>query len=308
MIAMLSSAYDRLILVSILSLGAIAWGTATALFAPKRWPAQLAIASISAALSGVGLCLITLEYWPLALGIGLLVPIGFAQVRNQLTHLLRPRIIGVCAVVLAVVCLTHECWRYDQISEDESFSEPMLGSSEQPPNTTPSNILATTDRGATILLHDPIDPRSASEANQHDQHSVAVNYLQGHWIRRGPADDQSNCHGWVFAAGRFNLNGRWVKPILADNGYLIQTEPHSGDVCVYTDSTDTITHTGVVRSILDDGTVLVESKWGRLGVYLHPVGESCYGTHFEYYRSERVGHTLTGIPVVPAISTQSLLP
>ena len=45
--------------------------------------------------------------------------------------------------------------------------------------------------------------------------------------------------------------------------------------------------------ILDDSDVLVESKWGRLGCYVHRADQSGYlDTTCDYYRSPRTGHLL----------------
>jgi hypothetical protein len=41
--------------------------------------------------------------------------------------------------------------------------------------------------------------------------------------------------------------------------------------------------------------VLVESKWGNLGVFLHPADKTPYGTEFTFYRSARSGHLLVGV-------------
>ena len=69
-----------------------------------------------------------------------------------------------------------------------------------------------------------------------------------------------------------------------------------GDVVVYRDDQDEITHTAVVRAVCDDGAVLVEGKWGWMGVFLHPVDKSVYGTSYTFYRSPRPGHLLAGLP------------
>ena len=52
-------------------------------------------------------------------------------------------------------------------------------------------------------------------------------------------------------------------------------------------------HTAIVRYVSEGMPVLVEGKWGALGVYLHAVEESCYGRNYMFYRSSRKGHQLT---------------
>ena len=40
------------------------------------------------------------------------------------------------------------------------------------------------------------------------------------------------------------------------------------------------------------GGVLIESKWGFLGRFLHEPKNQCYSQDFAYYRSPRQGHLL----------------
>ncbi len=89
-------------------------------------------------------------------------------------------------------------------------------------------------------------------------------------IQRASEDVGSNCHGWVFAGGQYLITGSGVKMILEDNGYRLVAAPQPGDVVVYRDEQNEIVHTGLVRTAFDDGRVLVESKWGLGGRYLHP--------------------------------------
>jgi hypothetical protein len=111
-------------------------------------------------------------------------------------------------------------------------------------------------------------------------------------IPRSAASAQSNCHGWIFTGGQFLMRGSAVERILADNGYHVVPRPRSGDLIVYRDDQDLIVHTGLVRGILDDGTVIVESKWELDGRYLHLPEIQPYAEHFDYYRSSRPGHLL----------------
>jgi hypothetical protein len=99
----------------------------------------------------------------------------------------------------------------------------------------------------------------------------------------------------VFTGGRFHVSGRQVDSILTDNGYARVTDPAAGDVCVYRNPDGGVSHTAVVRASLPDGTVLVESKWGRMGVYMHDADESCYGADFAYFRTARGTHLLHGL-------------
>ena len=75
----------------------------------------------------------------------------------------------------------------------------------------------------------------------------------------------------------------------------------SGDLVVYRQGS-TISHTAVVRYVTEGQPVLVEGKWGTLGVYLHPADKSFYGTEFTFHRSGRSGHLLVGMGGSPGPS------
>lgn len=84
--------------------------------------------------------------------------------------------------------------------------------------------------------------------------------------------------------------------VLEDNGYLATPTPRAGDLVVHRSRSSEIQHTGLVRGVLDDGTVIEESKWGvAAGRFLHLPDSQPYGSA-TYYRSPRVGHLLTTVP------------
>jgi len=109
-------------------------------------------------------------------------------------------------------------------------------------------------------------------------------------IRVAPEDEQSNCHGWVFADGRYGVPAPAVAALLEDNGYSVVNSPQPSDVIVYRDPTGEIVHSGRVRRVHDDGQVWIESKWGPGGRYLHRPEDQCYSSAFTYYRSTRPTH------------------
>lgn len=106
-------------------------------------------------------------------------------------------------------------------------------------------------------------------------------------IQRAGQDERANCHGWVFAGGQYLLMGQSVELILADNGYQVVAQPQPGDVIVYRDAFNKILHTGLVRVGLEDGAVLIESKWGIDQRYLHLPEDQHYSQFFSYYRRQR---------------------
>jgi hypothetical protein len=114
-------------------------------------------------------------------------------------------------------------------------------------------------------------------------------------IQVGRPDLHYNCHGWTFTGGQYLLDSRSVEQLLQDNGYQKVAKPEVGDLIIYRDE-ETITHSGVVKALGNDGFVLIESKWGLQSRYLHEPDVSNYGSAYEYYRSPRPGHLLMGLP------------
>ncbi len=118
-----------------------------------------------------------------------------------------------------------------------------------------------------------------------DQSSAASR--DGTIMRETSPDDATNCHGWVFTGGKFLVSGLSVDLILNDNGYTLTEQPVAGDVIIYRSPEGKAVHTGVVRALLDDGTPLIESKWGVGGRFLHRPLDQIYSADFGYYHSPR---------------------
>jgi len=116
-------------------------------------------------------------------------------------------------------------------------------------------------------------------------------------IRREPASDQTNCHGWVFTQGRHLLFGAEVEQILRDNDYWVADRPNTNDIIVYRNSHGTIIHSGIVRAVFTDGTVMIESKWGISARYLHLPTDQPYGDTYHYYRGDSTTHDVCVMPL-----------
>jgi hypothetical protein len=119
-------------------------------------------------------------------------------------------------------------------------------------------------------------------------------------IRTAEADGHSNCHGWVFAGGRYWVRSEVVEEILHDNGYREAASPRAGDVVVYRDADGKVLHSGVVRGTSDDGHILVESKWGPLGRFIHLADAQPYPGSPTFYHSRRQGNLIRGLDPSPS--------
>jgi hypothetical protein len=100
----------------------------------------------------------------------------------------------------------------------------------------------------------------------------------------------SNCHGWVFAGGRFAISDEFVPEILSDHQYFSVTDPVEGDLAVYW-AEGVVKHTGFVRRS-PGGAVMVESKWGPFGVFQHPPEAYAFKGDCGFYRTARRQHGL----------------
>jgi hypothetical protein len=158
-----------------------------------------------------------------------------------------------------------------------------------------AGLRVVTDRGRPVQPSAWVVPRSwAPGTLARWEASLRAQFEPAGVLRLGPPGDDCNCHGWVFLVGRYWLAGADVLDILQDNGYGRLAVPRAGDLVVYRDKTGRITHSGVILVVAEGGTALVESKWGALGVFVHPADFPQYGTP-QYYRSGRTGHQLHGL-------------
>lgn len=160
------------------------------------------------------------------------------------------------------------------------------------------DIKATTDAGREIeLFH--FD--ESDELGELERQTLAADLFAHQIIRLGKPDEICNCHGWVFAGGQFGVHSAAVEDILVDNGYVEVSDVREGDVVVYRTPEGEVEHTGLVRLKGADGLILVESKWGMLGVYIHPPEATPWGSNFLFYRSPRKGHVLKLPTVSPTV-------
>jgi hypothetical protein len=151
-----------------------------------------------------------------------------------------------------------------------------------------ASLVALTDRGRTIPLselHADIDVAGWTQAE--DRSFAAMDTLH-HLVRSALPDPTCNCHGWVFAEGRFWVDGSDVKNILDDNGYYEVDSPTVGDIIVY-HAEEEILHTGIVRTLDANGAIVIESKWGMNSRILHAPEDQPHWQHWQFYHTSRPG-------------------
>ncbi len=183
--------------------------------------------------------------------------------------------------------------RYDRALEADSNEglEELAKDEYRPPlEYTPSP--AVTDHGHAVLVQHPLAFRTHEDT---DEHKLRNSNLLLSAIRLTPADETCNCHGWVFAGGKYWIGGSQVDQILDENGYHSVSTPKVGDLVIYRASNGDVTHSAVVTATPEGLPALLESKWGCLGVFIHPMNKSPYGTDFTIYHSNRTGHVLAGL-------------
>lgn len=222
----------------------------------------------------VGACRLTTETRPVRIGLAALTSLGLPALG--------------CALLL---------WHYDAqliIVEPTNFLSLLDVQLEMRKVDYP----LATDRGYRIqaMTCDGQDQAIPTlRAQQEEQ--LQFRRLDGVVIALEHGWQNCNCHGYVFTGGRFWVHGGQVPRILEDNGYAPISVPMAGDLAVYRNSLGVVVHTGVVRGLADDGVILVESKWGNIGRFLHPHDRHIY-TEVEsctFYRSPRDGHLLHGL-------------
>ncbi len=296
---------DRLFLSFSVALGFIVAGAGNALLGPRSGWLRAGLGAL-----GLGATLISADAFvpnrvPALAAIGgggllilVVVQTGFARRLATVAgaHLRKPRLAWGLVACGGLALLGGEFLRFD-LAQQADFDEQDRTLQAQPsPYVADETRLAKTDQGGSIHLLTSGEALSADELGTTEQTTLQSAQVADYVIRRGPADDSSNCHGWVFTGGKFAIRSAEVETILIDNEYEAVPAPHPGDLCVYRTGGDAVSHTAIVRSVFEDGTVLVEGKWGRYGVFLHPVDRSVYGTNFAYYRADRSGHVLNSIP------------
>lgn len=205
---------------------------------------------------------------------------------------------GICLAISSAWLVIYSIGRLESASvlskQTEAWECENIRASDL--NEVP-NCDISTDRGRKIHLYSPsirtlakLDPSINSRPDR-------LLGFRDWTIELAPADAHTNCHGWLFAGGKGLIDNHDVDQILDDNGYYDVETPVPGDIIVYRAEIDnSIVHTGLIKVATHDGIVLVESKWGYYGRFLHQPKHQAYSQKFRVLRSPRDGHELAGVP------------
>jgi hypothetical protein len=259
--------------VCVFCIGGVLLGLA-GLLSPQRphrgrrlWVRTLPAAATVLALTAAGLGWEE-HYWlpPLALVVLATVAVGLRQplcgrVAQAVVNLVGRR--SVQGGLLLAACPLLLLGRVAQF-ERETTPENGMGQwaclADEPPLEKVAALWAATDAGQTVPLFVPA-PESRDRPIIDELSFLGRQDLLPRVIRTGPASRDCNCHGWVFR-----------------------------------DAGGQIVHSGLVRAATDEGLILIESKWGKLGRFLHMPTDHCYrNSTCTYYRSGRAGHWLRGL-------------
>lgn len=228
----------------------------------------------------------TFAVFPATLG---LLGAGFAFAPNQRT--LRWAAFGA-ATAGYLFCMQFSLEPVDHLSEADTSQDTELElAASQYREELPSPFVTDLGRPIRAARFYGTPPTHTAMAQAHLK-TLSVNGLRDRVLRVSDDWLPANCHGYVFASSNYRLLSEEVERILEDNAYRPVGTPRAGDLAIYRNHEGIVTHTGLVRAV-DPKRIYVESKWGRLGVFLHPHDLSPYvDSDTVFYRSFRRGHAL----------------
>ena len=221
---------------------------------------------------------------------------GSNRLERALNHaiaLVRGRVLPWAVLLAAGPVLAFVwIWRFDAETtppQPDFVANPAFAAVELE-RATPS--VAYTDAGRPLPLYRSTQHLSQVELSATDSSLVEAWGLNTHVIRTAAASEDYNCHGWVFTEGHCWVKGEDVPTILEDNGYHTVSHPLVGDIVVYHDYGGRVAHCGVVRVASPDAPILIESKLGKGGRFVHTPEALRYGVDFAYYHTARPDHSL----------------
>ncbi len=217
----------------------------------------------------------------------------------------KPVVCGGLLFLAGLGVLGAACYQADLSDSDDSEEWLRQFEEEAAHDLQPFDELrAFTDRGNDLPLLQLANGKAEAVARG-DQRLIANPANRDHLIRVAGASTQSNCHGWVFTGGLCWISGETVDLILLENGYQQVEIPASGDLVVYRNEQGKVVHSGIVRGVWSEGRILVESKWGTLGAFVHFVEQSIYEGHWTFHHANRPTHLLRGLPDSSGLTSTS---
>ena len=195
-------------------------------------------------------------------------------------------IFSLIAIVLSILGFSQSILsvsRQDILSADSTIVPGELISSK--------TLVGITDQGRRIRLMewDILDSDFQAYVRRNDSN---LQKLASNAIRRSEPDKKSNCHGWVFGEGQCIIPCDLVDRILDDNEYSAVKQPAVNDVVIYRDNLGNPIHSGIVRGVLENGVVMIESKFGIEGCYLHTLDQQPYSQAYTFHHTERGSHSI----------------
>lgn len=239
-------------------------------------------------------------YLTVAIALPIVFLVGHSTVLSSLAArsaigLRRPAFIGGTLVALGLFGIGYASYRSEPTDTDLAEFGTEL-EPESPRSYVPAEGLsAVTDRGTAIPM---LRLANADSRNLEikDRQLAQSKGHQDYLIRTSGPSNHCNCHGWVFTGGLCWIASDSVDSILLENEYELIATPAAGDIVVYRNNLAKVSHSGIVRAVWPDGRVLVESKWGVFGSFVHFVDHSVYPGTWSFYHSKRTGHILRGLP------------
>lgn len=103
-------------------------------------------------------------------------------------------------------------------------------------------------------------------------------------IQTGAADSSAVCHDFTFFESFGIVHNSDIEGVLRQYGFERTESPQIDDVIIYHDSSGIVVHSGIVKAVGKNNFVLIESKWGAQGRFLHEA--KVHGIHHQltYYR------------------------
>ncbi len=213
-------------------------------------------------------------------------PMSFEVARHCITRLLTPKVVWTLVLGASLIASRYLAAHVLHSLDQQQPPSHAVDLEDLPVRLTE----ALTDKGRSIgLFHFKIHSTAAEI-----QQFIDANEDRSQIIRLQEPNSAANCHGWVFTGGAFGIRDPEIMSILSDNGYAEVSDPREGDLAIYI--SNRVTHSGLVRMADKHAPVLIESKWGPLGVYLHTIDQQPFPGACHFYRCSRPDHLLVMRP------------